>query len=170
MNFHDGYLDKFIDKYAAKDDDELLAILCRAIKLRHPPKLIREVVDLRSLQDGSASEEYILFKRCMEKELEEIASKCQIGSEQLIWREAKDVGFEAMYPFVSISKAQDTQEEEIKQLVRVKDSSGKPMNLVEDRKSIIHYLPLTLKVIRLYVVGTDKEKVKRIKSEVQRRL
>ena len=170
LDFHDGYLDKFIDKYAAKDDDELLAILCRAIKLRHPPKLIREVVDLRSLQDGSASEEYILFKRCMEKELEEIASKCQIGSEQLIWREAKDVGFEAMYPFVSISRAQDTQEEEIKQLIRVKDSSGKPMNLVEDRKSIIHYLPLTLKVIRLYVVGADEEKVKKIKTEVQSRL
>ena len=170
LDFHDGYLDKFIDKCAAKDDDELLAILCRAIKLRHPPKLIREVVDLRSLQDGSASEEYILFKRCMEKELEEIASKCQIDPEHLIWREAKDVGFEAMYPFVSISRAQDTQEEEIKQLVRVKDSSGKPVNLVEDRKSIIHYLPLTLKVIRLYVVGADEEKVKEIKTEVQSRL
>lgn len=170
LDFHDGYLDKFIDEYAGGDDDELLTVLCRAIKLRKPPKMIREVVDLRSLQAGSASEEYILFKRCMEKELEEIASKCQIDPEHLIWREAKDVGFEAMYPFVSISKAQDTQEEEIKQLVRVKDSSGKPVNLVEDRKSIIHYLPLTLKVIRLYVVGADEEKVKKIKTEVQSRL
>ncbi|MHC4586380.1 MAG: HD domain-containing protein [Planctomycetota bacterium] len=169
LDFNDGYLDKFIDEYAGGDDDELLTVLCRAIKLRKPPKMIREVVDLRSLQAGGASEEYILFKRCMEKELEEIASKCQIKSEQLIWREAKDVGFEAMYPFVSISKAQDTQEEEIKQLVRVKDSSGKPVNLVEDRKSIIHYLPLTLKVIRLYVVGANEEKVKELQAELQRR-
>ena len=170
LDFHDGYLDKFIDKYGAGDDDRLLTILCKAIKLRHPPKMIREVVDLRSLQDGRSSEEYVLFKRCMEKELSEIADECKIQPELLIWRETKDVGFESMYPYVGISKVQDIQEEERKQLIRVKDSSGKPVNLVEDEKSIIHYLPLKLKVIRLYAVGLDNEKVEEIKAEVQSRL
>jgi HD superfamily phosphohydrolase len=46
LDFHDGYLDKFIDEYGAKDDDQLLTILCKAIKLRRPPRLIHEVVDL----------------------------------------------------------------------------------------------------------------------------
>jgi hypothetical protein len=106
----------------------------------------------------------------MKKELDEIAERSKIRSDLLIWRETKDVGFEAMYPYVGISKVQDTQEAEIKQLIRVKDSSGKPINLVEDEKSIIHYLPLTLKVIRLYAVGVDKKKVEEIKVEVQGRL
>ena len=61
-------------------------------------------------------------------------------------------------------------EEEIKQLIRVKDSSGKAINLVEDEKSIIHYLPLTLKVIRLYAVGIDEKKAEEIRSEVKGRL
>ncbi len=81
------------------------------------------MVDLRSLKVESASEEYVLFKRCMQKEL-----------------------------------------------VRIKESSGKITNLIEDRKSIIHYLPLTLKVIRLYAVGADEKKVKEIKAEVKSRL
>jgi len=169
LDFHDGYLDKLIDEYGAKDDDQLLTILCKAIKLRRPPRLIHEVVDLPS-QDGRLSKEYVIFQRCMKKELNEIAEKSKIRSELLIWRETKDVGFEAMYPYVGISKVQDTQGEEIRQLIRVKDSSGKPINLVEDEKSIIHYLPLTLKVIRLYAVGVDKKKAEEIKVEVNGRL
>jgi HD superfamily phosphohydrolase len=35
LDFHDGYLDKFIDEYAARDDDELLTMLCKVIKLRY---------------------------------------------------------------------------------------------------------------------------------------
>ena len=170
LDFHDGYLDKFIDKYGEGDDDQPLTIFCKSVKLRHPPKMIHEVVDLRSLQDGRSNEEYVLFKRCMEKELSEIADECKIQPELLIWRETKDVGFESMYPYVGISKVQDIQEEERKQLIRVKDSSGKPVNLVEDEKSIIHYLPLKLKVIRLYAVGVDNEKAEEIKAEVQSRL
>jgi hypothetical protein len=106
----------------------------------------------------------------MEKELSAIADECKIQPELLIWRETKDVGFESMYPYVGISKVQDIQEEERKQLIRVKDSSGKPVNLVEDEKSIIHNLPLKLKVIRFYTVGVDNEKSEEIKAEVQSRL
>ena len=170
LDFNDGYLDKLIDEYGEGDDEQVLTIFCKSVKLRHPPKMIHEVVDLRSLQGGRSSEEYVIFKRCMEKELNEISQKCKIQHELLIWRETKDVGFEAMYPYVGISKAKDTQEEEIKQLIRVKDSSGKSVNLVEDEKSIIHYLPLTLKVIRLYAVGVDNERAEEIKAEVQSRL
>ena len=171
LDFNDGYLDKFIDEYAAKDGDELLTVLCKVIKLRHPPRLIHEVIDLRSLQSGSASEEYILFKRCMEKELEEIASKYQIDPHYLIWRETKDVEFESLNPFTSISRARETREEEMRELVRIKEPSGSITNLIEDKKSIIHHLSqLTLKVIRLYAVGIDEEKIKQIKTEVKSRL
>ena len=171
LNFHDGYLDKFIDEYAARDDDQLLTMLCKVIKLRYPPKLIHEVVDLRSLQAGSASEEYVLFKRCMVKELAEIASKCQIDPQYLIWRETKDVEFEALNPFTSISRARDTKEVEMRELVRIKERSGSITNLIEDKKSIIHHLSqLTLKVSRLYAIGTNEEKVKELQAELQKRL
>jgi len=171
LDFHDGYLDKLIDEYANKEDDELLTIFCKAVKLRHPPKLIHEVVDLYDSQKSNPSSEYVSFRRCMDRELEEIASKCQIDPECLIWRETKDVEFEALNPFTSISRARDTKEEEMKELVRIKESSGKITNLIQDKKSVIYHLSqLTLKVIRLYAVETNEKKVEKIRTEVEDRL
>ena len=171
LNFHDGYVDKFIDEYAAKDDREPLTVLCQAVRLRHPPKLIYEVVDLSERKSDRVDRNYVLFKRCMEKDIGQIADKCQISPDCLIWRETKDVEFEAMNPFRPISSAPDSRGEEMKELVRIQEPSGKISNLLEDKKSIIHHLSqLQLKVIRLYAVESDKQKVEKIKAEVKSRL
>ena len=171
LDFHDAYIDKFIDKHAASDGNEPLTVLCKSVKMRIPPKLVYEVVDLYDTQRSNPSPEYIKFHTCMEKELEEIASTCKVEAQCLIWRETKDVEFEALNPFTSISRAQDTREEEMSELVRIKEPSGEITNLVEDKKSIIHHLSqLALKVSRLYVVGVEESKAQEIREEVQKRL
>lgn len=171
LDFHDGYIDRLIDEHASRGDTDPLTIICKAIKLRHPPALIHQVTDLYDSQRGGPSEGYIRFERCMKKELEDIATACDIHKDCLIFREPKDVEFEALSPFTMLSKARETQEPELKELVRIMESSGEVINLIEDRKSIIHHLSqLTLKVIRLYAVESDPKKIEQLKSEVTRRL
>jgi HD superfamily phosphohydrolase len=171
LDFHDGYIDKFIDRYAGQNNDEPLTILSKAVKLRRPPKLIHEVFELYDSQRSHPSPKYELFRRCMERDLEQIADNCEIRKECLIWRETKDVEFEALNPFTSISRAPDMKDEEMRELVRIKESSGGITNLIEDEKSIIHYLSqLTLKVIRLYAVEGNASKLEKLKAEVKKRL
>lgn len=173
LDFHDGYIDKFIDKYARVNDDSALTILCKSVKFRNPPRLIHEIIDLYDAQRSHPSPEYTSFHKCMTKDLEEIARRLHIDINRLIWRETKDVKFEAVSPFVSVSSVHDTETEgEITELVRIKEpSSGKVVNLIQDKKSVIHHLSqLTLKVSRLYVVEPDLKKVIRIKEEVRNRL
>jgi len=63
------------------------------------------------------------------------------------------------------------KDEEMRELVRIKESSGGITNLIEDEKSIIHYLSqLTLKVIRLYAVEGNASKLEKLKAEVKKRL
>jgi HD superfamily phosphohydrolase len=173
LDFHDGYIDKFINKYAKVNDNSALAILCKSVKFRNPPRLIHEVIDLYDAQRSSPRSEYVSFRKSMTRELEEIANKCEVDIKRMIWRDTKDVKFEATSPFVSVSSVHDTEtEEEITELVRIKEpSSGKVVNLIQDKKSVIHHLSqLTLKVSRLYVVEPDPKKVLRIREEVESRL
>ena len=171
LDFHDGYIDNFIDLHARRDDDQPLTILSKAVRLRRPPRLIHEVVELYDSQRSHPSREYELFRRCMERDLEQIADRCDVRKECLIWRETKDVEFEAMNPFTSISRAPEMKDEEMRELVRIKESSGGITNLIEDKKSIIHYLSqLTLKVIRLYAVEGNASKLEKLKAEIRERL
>jgi uncharacterized protein len=170
LDFHDGYVDKFIDRWACQRDDEPLTILSKCVRLRRPPKLVYEVVDLHA-HDGNPSSEYVTFRHIMLRELDAIASDCGVHKDCLIWRETKDVEFEAMNPFTAISRARDMRDEEMRELVRIKGSSGEITNLVEDKRSVIHHLSkLKLKVIRLYAVGADVSTAKKMRSEVRKRL
>jgi hypothetical protein len=170
LEFHDGYVDKFVDRWACQDNDEPLTVLSKCVRLRRPPKLVYEVVDLYA-HDGNPSSEYVTFQHIMLREVDEIAGHCGVHKDCLIWRETKDVEFEAMNPFTSISRARDMRDEEMRELVRIKESSGRITNLVEDRRSVIHHLSkLKLKVIRLYAVGADESTVDNVRSEVQKRL
>lgn len=169
LEFHDGYIDIFIDRHACRNDQEPLTILTKAVKMRQPPRLIHEVVDLYAY-DSNPSTEYVSFQRIMRRELNDIAKQHRIHKDCLIWRETKDVEFEALNPFTSISRARDIEDEEMRELVRIKESSGNITNLVEDKKSIIHHLSkLALKISRLYVVGVNVDKAEEIKAEVQSR-
>jgi len=170
LHFHDGYLDKLIDKHAFKSDDAALKTYCGAVRLRRPPKLVHEESNLKS-RTSHLPGEYVLFRKCMREQLSDIATKCKVDSWRLIWRETKDVRFEAIEPFVSLSGAHDAKAEEIRQLVRIKESPGEITNLVENPNSIISHLsPLTLKVIRLYGVGLSPTQLASLQREIKQRI
>lgn len=170
LDFDDGYIDAFIDQHAREDDDQPLTILAKSVRLRRPPKLVYEIVDLYAY-DGNPSAEYVSFRHITLRDLEEIAERCGVHRDCLIWRETKDVEFEALNPFTSISRARDVKDEEMRELIRIKESSGEITNLVEDKRSVIHHLSkLKLKVIRLYAVGADMNTAEKVRSEVKGRL
>jgi HD superfamily phosphohydrolase len=169
LDFHDGYLDRFIDNRALLEDDNPLTVLCRCVRLRQPPRLIREHSELYKPKDERLSPECTNFKGC-QKKLSKIAEECGISPDHLIFSE-QEVGFESMEPFVSISQTPDAQEQEIERLIHIKEPSGKCKPLVADPNSIIHHLSnLRLKKICLYAVGADEKKAEEIKNAVQKRL
>jgi len=169
LDFHDGYIDRFIDEWVRREGDKPLTVLCRCVRLRQAPRLIREQSELYRRSEGRLSPEFTNFRRC-QKELSNIADECGISSDHLIWSEP-EVGFESMEPFVGISEAQDAQEQEIERLIHIKQPSDTIRPLVEDRNSIIYHLSsLRLKKICLYAVGVDEEKAKEIRTAVQKRV
>lgn len=163
LDFHDQYLDNFIDRHGRRDDNDALTILCRSVRLRRPAKLVHEVVDLYRKQ-GNQSKDYHRFCWYMEEHLSDLARESGIDEACLIWKETKDVEFEALNPFTGLSRAAETKEEEYEELVRIKES-GTVVNLIEDRKSIVHHLSqLTLKVVRLYAVESSEDKLAKLKA------
>jgi len=170
LDFHDQYIDSFVDRYARRDDNDALTILCKSARLRRPPKLVYEVVDLYR-QEGNQSEDYHRFCWCMEEHLGDLARESDIDEARLIWRETKDVAFEALNPFMSISRAADTNEEELRELVRIRESSGEVVNLIEDSRSIVHHLSqLALKVVRLYAVEPCTDKLAKLRAALDGQL
>ncbi len=169
LNFHDGYLDIKFDSWAIENSDDLISIFCRAIKHRHPPKLVHEVVDLQHRDGGNPRKEYILFRTFLQNRLKECSKECEIEPQFLFWREPKDIHFEAVMPFVSLSQLKDLQEGELRELIRLIDSDGNIKNLIEEKSSIIYHLSqLQAKSIRLYAVNTADEQLKKLKEKIKK--
>jgi methyl coenzyme M reductase beta subunit len=74
-----------------------------------------------------------------------------------------------MGPFIALADAGDAVEEEMAEMIRVRESDGTVRNLVEDQRSILHHLSkLRFRMSRLYVVGPiDDAKLQEIKTEVK---
>ncbi|OHB59639.1 MAG: hypothetical protein A2173_08115 [Planctomycetes bacterium RBG_13_44_8b] len=168
LKFDDSYLDNIFDKYASLNNNNILNILCAAIKYRHPPKLVYEVTDLTS---GQASEEYTKFHSFLLHHLKSVTRKKRLNSELIFWAEPRNIRFEALNPFMSLSKiAQKAfNEAEIGELVKLVTRDGKIINLVEDEKSIIYHLgQLNVKSIRLYAIGINDKTLNSLKREMKR--
>ncbi len=165
--FDDSYLDSRIEKYAYSENNDILNIFCRTIKHRCPPKLVYEVIDLQQRDRGDPSTEYTLFRQFLRQKLFEKANEFEITPELLYWREPKDIDFEAASPFIGISHLHEVKSEEMHGLVKLIDSDGKIINLVEEKNSIIHYLSqLQFKSIRLYAVGVGEDKLQRLRQAI----
>ncbi len=165
LQFDDGYLDKLIKEhaYSQEHSSSLLGFFCRAIMDRKPPKLVYEVKDLQ--WDGSSqTEEYVLFRAFLKKEVHSAAKACGIDPDHLFWREPKDISFEAVHPFVAVSQiTRDMKPMEVRELVRVVDRDGHISNLLEERTSLILYLcRLRAKSIRLYGVQVEPSALEKL--------
>lgn len=169
--FNDGYLDKFIDKYSRDKRYEKLAALCRAVKLRKPPKLVYEIAELKL--DGKLSQKntpkYPILTKYWNEEVQKLAKEFKIPKERWIFRDIKGPEFEKLHPFVSLAEARELKEGETRDLVKIKERSGKITNLLEDERSVLHHLSrLEPMLCRVYVLGIDDAKAGQIRAKIEK--
>jgi HD superfamily phosphohydrolase len=157
LDFHDGFVDKLVNKYAQKQNPKSVVLLCKALKCRNPPKLVHEVAVLSRQSEGTPSE-YALFVKDRGARVKELESEFKIESSRWIWEDPKDVKFESLGPFVALSEASDITPDETAELIRIRMRDGSIRPLVEDKNSIVHHLSqLKLRMSRLYVVAPESD-------------
>jgi len=169
LAFDDGYLDKLIDKYANDKKYKKLATLCKAVKLRKPPKLVCEVSEL-TFNDNNPSRKYNALKREWSDKVKEFAKETQIPEDRWIFRDIKGPEFEKVHPFMSLAEAgklYDSKEQVLRELVKVKKRSGEITNLLADKSSVLHYMSrLKPMLCRVYVIGIDDTKARQITEKI----
>jgi hypothetical protein len=170
LAFHDDYLDERIAKYADNKLNKKLAALCRAVKLRQPPKLVCEVSEL-ALDGGNPSRAYNSLTTSWKEMVKNLAKTTQISEERWLSRDIKGPEFESLHPFVSLREAaaiKDGGEQRLRELVKVKKRSGEINNLLEDKSSVFHYMSrLTPRLYRVYVIGIDEDKANEIRARIK---
>jgi len=171
LRFHDGYLDELIDKYANKRRDRKLADLCKVVKLRSPPKLVYEISELKRYDDNP-SPEYTILTSSWKDKVQEFISEFEIPEERWFFRDIKGPEFEKLHPFMSLAEAREFMESEgpeLRELVKVKERSGKIKNLLEDKSSVLHYMSrLKPRLCRIYVLGIDDVKASKINDKIEK--
>lgn len=165
--FHDGALDGLIDEQAQRTDS--LGLLCRSLRLRRRPILIKEFRTL-DRKNGPRSEDVIRFQTRRGDRLPALAARHGIPIECFLWEDPKDISLEKVGPFMGIASA--LRPEETEELLRIVAADGTSRPLITDENSLVHHLsPLRLRTTRLYVVvgdeGRDADKVRAIREEVQ---
>ncbi len=170
LDFHDGYLDRLIDKYADDKKDKKLAALCTAVKLRQPPKLVYEVSEL-TLNGDNPSPKYTLLTTSFKDKVKELAKKAQVSEERWLFNDIKTPEFEKLHPFVSLAEVgafKDSGEQQLRELVKVRKGSGEIEGLLTDKSSILYYMSrLTPRLYRVYVTGIDNAKANEITASIQ---
>jgi hypothetical protein len=118
--------------------------------------------------EGTPSE-YALFVKDRAKRVKELDAEFKVEPSRWIWEDPKDVKFESLGPFVSLSEAPDITPDETAELIRLRMRDGSIRPLVEDKNSIVHHLSqLKLRMSRLYVVGpVSEDELGRIQKQVQ---
>ena len=173
LAFDDGYLDKLIDKYASSKKDKQLADLCKAVKLRKPPKLVYEVSEL-TWDDSNPSPKYTILRQNWGTKVKEFSKDKEIGipEERWIFRDIKGPEFEKVHPFMSLIEARELREStdpELRELVKIKKSSGEIMYLLEDKSSVLYYMSrLKPTLCRVYVLGIDDAKAGQIRAKIEK--
>jgi HD superfamily phosphohydrolase len=170
LDFHDGYLDQLIEKYADNKRDKELSMLCYSIKLRQPPKLVYEVSEL-TMKGNNPSQEYTLLTTSFKNKVKDLIRDTHISEERWIFKDIKTPEFEKLHPFVSLAEAaaiKDSGEQQLRELVKVKKKSGEIIRLLEDKSSVLHFMSqLKPKLFRVYVTSVDDAKAIDIRNKIR---
>jgi len=164
LAFHDGWIDKVIGDHVGIGGP--LGRLCQALRDRRAPELIAEVSSLAANGTSQAAE-LTRFHARRKDHIQAVAKKCGIPLECWLWEDPKQISFEKLGPFVDLDEASSVDQTDVAELLYILDERGRAQPLIQDRRSILHYLSrLRFKTARLYVVEDDPHRVLNAKLEV----
>ena len=160
-NFTDAYVDQIVQN-AVKDEDEVIALLARAIQNRKPPKLLKgvEVIELRDTEHHAGT----AFRQNCIHRLPRLCEEFSMLPGQFLLCETKPrLMLEKRAPIPKAAEAKPSVPEQEDELIKVfNDTDLEPASIVDIHNSLIslcagHFF----QAFRLYVVyeGDDREKV-----------
>jgi uncharacterized protein len=163
--FCDDHVEALIDKGADREDR--VGLLCKALRLRRPPVLLKEVRTVS--RERSQSPEFTNFLARRKDKLGDLAERHGVAREQFLWEDPKDQSFEKLGPYLPLGRSLDPSETD--EFLRIIHADRTSDLLISNDCHLVHHLSsLRFKTARLYLVNTDPplppEKVKAIKREV----
>jgi len=163
--FCDGYIDALID--AQSDREDLVGLLCKSLRLRRPPILLKEMRAVS--KERSQSPEFTNFITRRKDNLKDLAGRHSVEIGQFLWEDPKDQSFEKLGPYFPLGKTLDPSETD--EFLRIVKPDGTSALLIENDCHLVHHLSsLRFKTARLYLVDNEPplapEKVETIRREV----
>jgi len=160
--FTDAYVDQIIHK-AVIDDDQVIQALARSIQRRQPPKLLKEVPVISTVEQVDGSHSGTIFRINCKHSLNNLANDFGIPLAQFILCETPPQRLEKRGPLVSAQEAMRKNWKEEEELIKVfVPDEEEPKSLVDIPYSLLSkYAGLFYQSFRLYVVyeGEDKDNI-----------
>lgn len=169
------FTDHFADSVARKalaDDDQVIRRLAEAVVHRRPPKLLREEVVLVDLTDESqrthnACSDFL--HRCADR-LERLARDRHLPLGLFLLAEPPVIQLEERGALIPAAHAAAQPDEKQDELIKVfVAGQDEPASLVDIPESLIkHCANRVARIVRLYAVEYDDDKLKQMCNEVAR--
>ena len=168
------FTDVFVDRIillATQDENRTVRALARAIHLRNPPKLLKEVQVLIEKEKSKQPHRGTLFYKMCKEKLPALAAKYNLDQGRFMLCKVPPIVFEKRGPTPPADEAEPLEDESQEELIKVFiDPEREPEAIVDVEQSIIrvcakHYF----QIYRLYVVAdTDlsMEQVASMKRDV----
>ncbi len=168
--FTDSFLDSVAQRALAADD-QIIRSLAHAIVYRHPPSLLREAVAIfeRTNRDAQKHNACEAFLAAIRARLPALSSTFNLPTGQFLIAEPKSLTFEKRGSTIRPQDSDKQPTAEWDELIRlIPDDGSEPIILVDDPGSLLHGIAgKTCRIVRLYVVDTDEDRVRRLKEEVK---
>lgn len=168
LSFTDAWVDEVVRK-AAKSEDPVIGGLARSIVYRNPPKLIREVNELKDLAAARGAEHCRDFLRRCEDRLVRLASKLGVDQRLFLVAGPVSVKLEDRSSKLTRDSADELEDEQREELVKIFEKGERePVSLVDLPNSITHVAAnYAFQFARLYLVTDDSDLAARAIAEVR---
>jgi len=161
--FTDAYVDQLIHKAANNEQDQVIQALARSIQKRQPPKLLKEIPILGSVEQSHEPHKGTIFKLNCKHHLYNLSKELNVPLEHFILCETPPLRLEKRGPLVAAEEAMKADWKEEEELIKVFETGeSEPKSLVDIPYSLLSKCAgLFYQSFRLYVVyeGKDKDNV-----------
>ncbi|MBT3200206.1 MAG: HD domain-containing protein [Phycisphaerales bacterium] len=161
--FTDAYIDQIIH-HACHDENTVVAALAQTIASRQPPKLLKEVNAIQTIQNPQAVDIALFQNNCRNK-LRTLAEDHAIPLEHFLFCKTNPLRLEKRGHLVSGEGLQDMASDD-KEITRVfRDDQEEPISVVDIKHSLLYERGnFTFHTLRLYVVYNESDAVEKVEK------